>query len=122
MTSPFATFLDSWGPHHGDIGIAWMLAMLALWGATVLLLVRISRRTPDRSQESPHQTLRRRLADGSISVEDFERRYAALAASADDASRPTTLWTRETGGPSHGPDDRAPRAADTSARPSQPLG
>lgn len=70
-----------------------MLAMLALWTATVLEVVRISRRIP---QESPQQTLRRRLADGSISVEDFERRYAALAASADDARPPTTLWARQT--------------------------
>jgi hypothetical protein len=95
MTLPLATFLDGWGPHHGDIGVAWMLAMLALWAAIALLVVRISRRLPDRIDETPHETLRRRLADGSISVEDFERRCAALTDANHQAHHCGALWTHQ---------------------------
>jgi putative membrane protein len=86
------TLADSWGWHHGDVGIGWwivmMLGMVLFWGAIVVLVVWALRsglgaRRPD--PDSAEEILRRRLADGSISVEEYEQRRASLETS---ASRP----------------------------------
>jgi putative membrane protein len=75
---------DSWGWHHGDVGIGWwivmMLGMVVFWGAIIALVVwalrgGIGSRQPS---ETPQEILRRRLADGSITVEEYEQRRAML--------------------------------------------
>jgi putative membrane protein len=83
-----AVLADSWGWHHGDVGIGWwivmMLGMILFWGAIVALVVWALRgrvgplgiRQPEAQE--PLEILRRRLADGSISVEEYEQRRAKL--------------------------------------------
>lgn len=88
MTALMTTVLaDSWGWHHGDVGIEWwivmMLGMIVFWGAIIALVVwalrnGIGSRQPP--QETAQETLRRRLADGSITVEEYEQRQATLQA------------------------------------------
>lgn len=83
MTALATTVLaDSWGVHHGDVGIGWgivmMLGMVVFWGAIIALAVWLVRGGAASRSEPPQETLRRRLADGSISVEEYEQRRAAL--------------------------------------------
>ena len=78
-----AMLADSWGWHHGDVGIGWwivmMLGMAVFWGAIIVLVVWALRGGLSRGRETPDETLRRRLADGSISVEEYERRRTVMA-------------------------------------------
>jgi putative membrane protein len=79
--------------HDGDVGFGWwlvmMLGMLVFWGALIALVVWVLRggATPSRAESAPagepsaHEILDRRLADGSIDVEEYERRRRLL----DDA-------------------------------------
>ena len=85
MTSVLA---DSWGWHHGDVGIGWwivmMLGMIVFWGAIIALAVWALRNGIGSRQpppETPQEILRRRLADGSITVEEYEQRRATLEGS-----------------------------------------
>lgn len=90
QTAPIA---DVWGMHDGDVGFGWglvmMLGMLVFWGAVIALVVWVLRggATPSReastspAEPSAREILDRRLADGSIDVEEYERRRRLL----DDA-------------------------------------
>lgn len=90
QTVPLA---DAWGMHDGDVGFGWwlvmMLGMLVFWGAVIALVVWVlrgsatpSRVAPESAGElSAREILDRRLADGSIDVEEYERRRRLL----DDA-------------------------------------
>lgn len=82
---------DSWGWHHDDVGFGWwlvmMLGMIVFWGAVIALVVWLLRGGFERRGETPEETLRRRLADGSISVEEYERRLAALHAASPPGDR-----------------------------------
>jgi putative membrane protein len=103
MTALATTVLaDSWGMHHGDVGIGWwivmMLGMIVFWGAIVALVVRLLRGSFASRGEAPHEVLRRRLADGSISIEEYEQRRAALESSTQ-ARRDDTPRGGTTGGP-----------------------
>jgi putative membrane protein len=89
MTALMTTVLaDSWGWHHSDVGMGWMivmmLGMILFWGAIVALVVWALRsgigQRRSEEPEAPEQILRRRLADGSISVEEYEQRRAKLEA------------------------------------------
>ena len=76
---------DSWGWHHGDVGIGWwivmMLGMVVFWGAIVALVVWALRNGVGRHRpEDPLEILQRRLADGSITVEEYEQRREKLEA------------------------------------------
>jgi putative membrane protein len=85
MTFAASILGDNWGFHHGDVGSGWwilmMLGMVIFWGAVIALVVWIIRRSGGASTNPPQETLRRRLADGSISIEEYERRLAALETS-----------------------------------------
>ncbi|MBS1868394.1 MAG: SHOCT domain-containing protein [Actinobacteria bacterium] len=67
-----------------------MLAMVVFWGAVIAFVVWLlrgglgARGDAAAQKEEPLELLRRRLADGSISVEEFEQRRALL----EDADRP----------------------------------
>jgi putative membrane protein len=94
MTTLLAVLADSWGWHHGDVGIGWwfvmMIGMVVFWGAVVAFVVWLlrgglgARGDVAAQKEEPWELLRRRLADGSVSVEEFEQRRALL----EDADRP----------------------------------
>jgi putative membrane protein len=94
MTTLLAVLADSWGWHHGDVGIGWwfvmMIGMVVFWGAVVAFVVWLlrgglgARGDVAAQKEEPLELLRRRLADGSVSVEEFEQRRALL----EDADRP----------------------------------
>ena len=88
-----APLADAWGMHDGDVGFGWglvmMLGMLVFWGAVIALVVWVLRggATSSRAASAPagepsaREILDRRLADGSIDVEEYERRRRLL----DDA-------------------------------------
>lgn len=76
---------DGFGWHGGDVGVGWwilmMLGMAVFWGAVILGVVWLVRGAgPPRTaaDESPLDILRRRLAQGEITIEEFERRRALL--------------------------------------------
>jgi len=76
---------DSFGMHDGDIGRGWwvvmMLGMIVFWAAVIFGVVWLLRSGMSRSSTAgdPEETLARRLAEGAISVEEYEERRAALS-------------------------------------------
>ena len=92
MSPPLAivSFAQAWSMHEDDVGFGWWLVMtlgmIAFWGAILVLVVwllrsgtarnRFSALPPDET--APHAILDRRLADGSLSVEGYERRRRLL--------------------------------------------
>lgn len=98
-----AVLAEIWPYHHGmgTGGWIWMMfGMVIFWGAIIVLVVWLVRGGPRSSRtEPPQEILRRRLADGSISVEEYEQRYAALEPSTLEAGSDETLGTGTTGGP-----------------------
>ena len=78
---------QSWDGHH-DWGGGWwivmVLAMVLFWALVVIGIVwavrawPTSRPTGAGRGETPLEILDRRLADGSISVEEYEQRRTAL--------------------------------------------
>lgn len=87
QTVPFA---DAWGMHDGDVGFGWwllmMLGMVLFWGAVIAVVVWALRgrgpssgptsASPD--EPSAREILDRRLADGSIDGDEYERRRRLL--------------------------------------------
>jgi putative membrane protein len=75
---------DNWDMH--DTGAGWwvvmMIGMLTFWGlviaGAVWLVRELSGRRPDQGSEPPLDVLQRRLAEGDISVEEYERRRETL--------------------------------------------
>ena len=97
MTSWIASavpFADTWGMDGGDVGIGWWLVMtlgmLAFWGAVIAVVVWTLRSgassgpgSAPPSDPSAREILDRRLADGTIDIEEYERRRDLV----DDAGR-----------------------------------
>jgi putative membrane protein len=80
---------ESWG-HHMDWGGGWwivmMIGMVLFWGLVVLGIVWLVRELSGRRgwpgrQPDPLELLDRRLAEGSISLEDYRERRAVLSGS-----------------------------------------
>ncbi len=75
---------DGAGWHHGDVGVGWWivmtLGMAAFWGAVIVVVVSLARGTGSSRNAAapPLELLRRRLASGELSIEEFERRRALL--------------------------------------------
>ena len=71
-----------------------MLGMVVFWGTIIALVVWLVRGGPRSRDDAPHEVLRRRLADGSISVEEYQQRRAALESTTrsgdDDTPRADT--------------------------------
>lgn len=99
QTIPFA---DAWSMHDADVGFGWWLVMAAFWGGVVALLVWLlrggvaaSRPESGPSREpTPREILDRRLAEGTLDVEEYERRRRLLEPPADAAhagAQPTAL-------------------------------
>jgi putative membrane protein len=86
---PFLLLADLWGMHDSDIGAGWMivmmLGMIVFWGLVVVGIVWLLREAIGRhdsgANAEPLAILDRRLADGQISVEEYEERKKVLAAS-----------------------------------------
>jgi putative membrane protein len=81
---------DTWGM-HGDVGAGWWVVMVAgmvvFWGVVILIGARLLRdgfgRHPSTPPaETPTAVLERRLAEGAITVEEYQQRRSALAESA----------------------------------------
>lgn len=70
-----------WGYYVGWSWV-WMAAMMVLiWGGIITLVVfAIRALTPNRGGDAAMDTLRRRLAAGEISQEDYDRTRRALQA------------------------------------------
>ena len=96
-------FADTWSMHGGDVGFGWWLVMtigmLLFWGGVLTLVVFLLRgdaratpsEGPSTAEPTAHQVLDRRLAEGSIDVEEYERRRRLLqgfetSAESDDAA------------------------------------
>lgn len=75
--------------HDGDVGTGWMivmmLGMVLFWGLVVLGIVWLLRETIGRRHGGPGgdplAILDRRLAEGQLSVEEYEQRKKTLSAS-----------------------------------------
>lgn len=78
---------DAWGM-HGDVGTGWWVVMVAgmvvFWGVVILIGARLLRGSFSPRQasappaETPTAVLDRRLAEGAITVEEYEQRRRAL--------------------------------------------
>ena len=67
--------------HYGDMmgmHTFWWIFWIAVVIALVFWDVGGSRARRDRPRETPHEVLRRRLASGEISTEEYEKRKAVL--------------------------------------------
>jgi putative membrane protein len=81
-------FADTWGMHDGDVGTGWMIVMMLgmaiFWGLVVVGVVWLLREGIGRSSHDPdadpEAILDRRLAEGHISVEEYEQRKKTLRA------------------------------------------
>lgn len=84
MSSAVLVFADGFSMHNGDVGWGWMVAMMlgmvVFWGAIILGVVWLIRGGLSHapSSQTPDEVLAHRLADGSISVEEYEQRREAL--------------------------------------------
>jgi putative membrane protein len=73
--------------HDGDVGTGWMivmmLSMVLFWGLVVVAIVWLLREAIGRghpgSGADPLAILDRRLAEGRISVEEYEQRKNTLS-------------------------------------------
>jgi putative membrane protein len=81
-------FADTWGMHNGDVGVGWMivmmLGMVLFWGLVVVGIVWLLREATGRGHHGPGgdplEILDRRLAEGQVSVEEYEQRRKILKA------------------------------------------
>lgn len=74
---------DAWGMHDGDVGTGWMIVMMLgmalIWGGIALAVVWLLREAIGRSRSSdPLEILDRRLAEGKLSLEEYEQRKRHL--------------------------------------------
>jgi putative membrane protein len=77
---------DTWGMHDGDIGTGWMIVMMLgmalFWGLVVVGVVWLLREAIGRGHHGPGDDplaiLDRRLAEGQLSVEEYEQRKKTL--------------------------------------------
>jgi putative membrane protein len=77
---------DTWGMHDDDVGTGWMivmmLGMVLFWGLVIVGIVWLLREAIGRSHRGedadPLAILDRRLAEGQISVEEYEQRRKIL--------------------------------------------
>jgi putative membrane protein len=71
--------------HDGDVGTGWMIVMMLVmvlfWGLVIFGIVWLLREAIGRGHHDPMAILDRRLADGQISVKEYEQRKKTLAAS-----------------------------------------
>jgi putative membrane protein len=92
MLAPILSSLllaDAWGMHDGDIGTGWMivtmLGMILFWGLVVLGIVWLLRESVGRRHQGPAadplSILDRRLAEGELTVSEYEERRKTLAGS-----------------------------------------
>jgi putative membrane protein len=80
-------YADTWGMHDGDVGVGWMivmmLGMILFWGIVVVGAVWLLREAIGRGHQGrsadPLVILDRRLAEGQISVEEYEQRKKTLS-------------------------------------------
>jgi len=82
----FLPFADAWSMHDSDVGFGWWLVMtvgmVVFWGAVIAVIVWLlrGRGAASRSEPAatPRELLDRRLADGTLSVEEYGRRRHLL--------------------------------------------
>jgi len=80
-------FADTWGMHDGYVGTGWMivmmLGMVLFWGLVIVGIVWLLREAIGRGHGGPGADplaiLDRRLAEGQISVEEYEQRKKTLS-------------------------------------------
>ena len=73
---------DTWGM-HGDVGAGWWIVMVVFWGVVILIGARllhdgVQRYPSAPPPETPTAVLERRLAEGAITVEEYQQRRRAL--------------------------------------------
>jgi putative membrane protein len=79
---------DTWGMHDNDIGTGWwmvmMLGMALFWGLVILGVIWLVRevgstRRHGGGPDDPLAILDRRLAEGTITVKEYEQRRKILS-------------------------------------------
>ncbi len=100
----FLPLADTWGMH--DVGAGWgvvmLLLMILFWAAVVFGVIWLMRGGPLRgeSTDTPTEILKRRLADGTLTAEEYEARRRLLSEDVQPAPR---QGSAEAGGPAKGP-------------------
>jgi putative membrane protein len=78
---------DTWGMHNSDIGTGWwivmMLGMVLFWGLVILGVIWLVReaggsRRQGSKPDDPLAILDRRLAEGDITVKEYQQRRKIL--------------------------------------------
>jgi putative membrane protein len=78
---------DTWGMHDSDIGTGWwivmMLGMVLFWGLVILGVIWLVRevggpRRHGAAPDDPLAILDRRLAEGDITVKEYQQRRKIL--------------------------------------------
>lgn len=74
---------DAWGMHDGDVGTGWMIVMMLgmalVWGGIAVAVVWLLREAIGRNRSNdPMEILDRRLAEGKLSLEEYEQRKRHL--------------------------------------------
>jgi putative membrane protein len=78
---------DAWGMHDNDIGTGWwivmMLGMVVFWGLVIFGIVWLVRESSGVHRhhgavDDPRMILDRRLAEGEISVREYQARRKTL--------------------------------------------
>lgn len=77
---------DMWGVHDGDVGAGWMivmmLGMIVFWSAVAVGVFWLLREALGRRRggdADPVAILDRRLAEGQLSVEEYEQRKKTIS-------------------------------------------
>lgn len=85
-----------WDGHHdldGGWWIVMMIGMVLFWALVIVAVVWAVRawtggQGPARRESTPQEVLERRLAEGEISVEDYDERRRVLSGSSGTATTP----------------------------------
>ncbi len=83
LLASLPTLADAWGMHDVDVGAGWMIVMMLgmalVWGGIAVAVVWLLREAIGRNRSSdPLEILDRRLAEGKLSLEEYEQRKRHL--------------------------------------------
>lgn len=86
-----AVLAANWTLHDTDAGVPMVMGMIVFWVAAIALVAWLVRggAQPGGAQprsQTPEEVLRHRLAEGAISVEEYEQRRTALLGRPTDRS------------------------------------
>lgn len=73
-----AVVAAGWTLHDTDAGVPMVMGMIVFWVAAIVLVAWLVRGGGQPRSQTPEEVLRQRLAEGAISVEEYQQRWTAL--------------------------------------------